>query len=165
MEFVGLFGGMALGLLGWYIGRAAARRNPGLDEMHEYIWRKARSVSWYVTLGAIYVLLILALFRIEIGLVPALAILLLVHLVSWAVAGVSFIARLTEGDGTGAGKAQRLLVMIIGMVFLIGFGIASVLLENWMMMLFSMIPISFMVILVYAQSRTRKDHEQPRDQA
>lgn len=37
MVYVGIYGGLIIGLLGWYFGRRAASKNRGLDEMHDYI--------------------------------------------------------------------------------------------------------------------------------
>jgi|HigsolmetaAR203D_1030402.scaffolds.fasta_scaffold00610_7 hypothetical protein len=155
MEFVGLFGGMAIGLMGWYFGRRAARKNRGLDEVHEFIWQKARSVSWYVTLAAIYVLLILGMFQIELGLIPALGILLLAHLGSWSIAGAILMARLVDGDHRESGRTQALLMTMIGIVLLIGFGLASALTGNWKFLLFSLFPVLFMMSITFFQVKAR----------
>jgi uncharacterized membrane protein YvlD (DUF360 family) len=163
MEFVGLFGGMALAIVGWYVGRVMAKKNHGLDEVNEYIWRKARSVSWYCTLAAIYVLMILGAFEFEIGLFPALGILLLVQLTSWALTGAWFMVKLTEGDHTESSKALPMLAMIIGLVLLICLGIISVFTRNWNFILLGFFSIWFMVIMTYTQSRLRKKQDQTRD--
>lgn len=156
MEYVGLLGGMALALLGLYIGRRAAKNRQGLDELHEHIWRKARSISWYFTLVAIYMLLILSMLDAGVRLIPALSILLLVHLGSWGVAGGMLMAKMVEDDPGEGGKTQLLLSIFIGIVFLIGFGIVSALTENWKFLLFSLFPIFTMIMVFYAQAMFRR---------
>lgn len=85
--FLGLIGGMIIGILGWYFGRRKARNNRALDELYNHIWQKAKSYSWYVTLAVIYILFSLLLFGIEMSLPMTLGILLMAHLMSWAVVG------------------------------------------------------------------------------
>ena len=156
MEYVGLFGGIVFALLGLYFGRRAAKKNRGLDELHDHIWQKARSISWYATLVAIYVLLILGIFEIEISLIPAVSLLLLVHVGSWGVSGGFLMARMTEGDVRESGKMQVVLSMLLGTVFLIGFGIVSVLTENWKFLLFSLLPIFVSIVIIYSQAMRRR---------
>jgi len=162
MEYVGLFGGIVFALLGLYFGRRAAKKNRGLDELHDHIWQKARSISWYITLVAIYVLLILSILKVEISLIPALGILLLVHMGSWGVTGGFLMAKMAEGDTQESGKMQMLLSMLIGTVFLIGFGIVSAVTGNWKFFLFSLFPIFLTVTITYSQvMRRKKQHENP----
>lgn len=85
---VGLFGGVLMGLTGWYFGRKKAAENRELDETHEYIWRKARSFSWYSTLVAIYIIFTLYLIGITMSIPMILSMLILVQLASWAIGGL-----------------------------------------------------------------------------
>lgn len=91
---VGLLGGMIIGLAGWYFGRKAAKKERGIDEVHNYIWQRARSYSWYITLVAIYVLFFLYIFGVAISVPAALAILIFIHLFSWAIIGMILSSRM-----------------------------------------------------------------------
>jgi len=153
MEYAGLLGGTALGLMGWLLGRAAARKKGGLDEVHRHVWRRARSASWYVTLIAIYVLLALGLLDVEIGLVPALAILMLVHLAGWSVSGAWFMAAMAEGDPAETRRTRLLLAAFIGIAILTGFAIVSALTGNWLFFLFSLVPVFFSTLLMHVAPR------------
>lgn len=84
---IGLISGIVFGLAGLYFGRKEAKKSRGLDEVNEHIWQKARSISWYVTLVVIYILLLLTLLGSSISLVKALSVLLIIHLFSWAIVG------------------------------------------------------------------------------
>lgn len=77
---LGLYGGMIMGLVGWWFGRKKARENRGLDEVHQHIWQKARSHSWYITLASIYFLFSLVIAGVEMSPAMILGILLLAHL-------------------------------------------------------------------------------------
>ncbi|WP_323652962.1 hypothetical protein [Lysinibacillus xylanilyticus] len=79
---------MICGILGWWFGRKKTRENRGLDELYYHIWQNAKSYSWYVTLGAIYVLFSLIMFGIELSNAMVLGILLLTHLGSWGIIGI-----------------------------------------------------------------------------
>ncbi|WP_404804070.1 hypothetical protein [Lysinibacillus sp. S1] len=85
---IGLYGGVIGGLLGWWFGRQKARKKRGLDELYYHIWQKARSYSWYVTLGALYVFFTLLNFGIELSTAMVLGILLLTHVASWGIIGI-----------------------------------------------------------------------------
>jgi len=95
---VGLLGGMICGLAGWYFGRRAAKKERGLDEVHDFIWQKARSYSWYVTLVILYVLFFLYVFGVAISVPVALGILMFVHLFSWAIIGVILSSNLYDEE-------------------------------------------------------------------
>lgn len=69
---IGLYGGMICGIIGWWFGRKKARGNRGLDEVHYHIWQKAKSYSWYVTLGAIYIFFSLLVFGIHVNIAMVL---------------------------------------------------------------------------------------------
>ena len=95
---VGLLGGMICGLAGWYFGRRSAKKERGLDEVHDFIWQKARSYSWYVTLVILYVLFFLYVFGVAISVPVALGILMFVHLFSWAIIGVILSSNLYDEE-------------------------------------------------------------------
>lgn len=75
----GLYGGAVFGILGWF-GRRLAKKQRGLDELHDHIWQKARSISWFFTLAAFYVLFSLVIFGVELKAAMVLGVMMLVHL-------------------------------------------------------------------------------------
>ena len=129
MEFVGVYGGLLCGILGWFFGRQQLRKKKGLDEMYYYVWGKAKSISWYFTVVALYILMSLVLFEIEIGTLPILAILLFVHLGSWAISGFILSAKLTEPNLTI--KNPKVMSTIICVTLLVSFTILSLVTSNW----------------------------------
>lgn len=98
---IGLIGGAICGLSGWYFGRRGARKQGELDEVHDHIWQKARSTSWYVTLIALYILFFLYAFGVPLSTPASLGLLLFAHLFSWAISGLilsSTIYNESKGD-------------------------------------------------------------------
>ncbi|TDL78768.1 hypothetical protein [Peribacillus frigoritolerans] len=86
--FIGVYGGMAAGLIGWWLGMYFAKKKRGIDEVFHFIEQKSRSISWILTIAAIYVLFTLLLFGVNISPAVLLSILLMVHLGSWGITKV-----------------------------------------------------------------------------
>ncbi len=85
---IGLFGGAFMGLVGLFLGRRLAKKQRGLDETHQHIWIKSRSIAWYATLFSIYILFTLHLIGIPLTVSLVLGILLFIHLGTWAIVGI-----------------------------------------------------------------------------
>ncbi len=135
---IGLYGGVIGGLLGWWFGRKKARKNRGLDELYYHIWQKARSYSWYVTLGALYVFFTLINFGITLSTAMVLGILLLTHLASWGIIGIILTINMFS---TAPLKPSRVKIGIIVFVTsIIVFTIISILTTNWLFLIFSIPP-------------------------
>jgi len=158
MVYVGIYGGLLIGLLGWYFGRVAARKKRGLDEMNTHIWSKARSTSWYFTAAAIYLLMTLEVTGMKLNLIPALSILLLVHLASWAIAGTFFSLNFISPDSP---NNVVILSAIIGATFLLIFAIISGLTGNWKFLLTAIPPVIMITLISIAQARLKK-HANPK---
>ena len=156
MEYVGLYGGMVIGFLGWFFGRRAAGKKRGLDEVYHFIWNKARSISWYFTFAAIYVMLILAISGIELNIIFALAILLFIHMGSWAITGAFYSSKMTQSD---AKRASLLLSLIIGIAILIIFAFISAAKGNWMFTVYSIPPVIMTTAITIAQSRKNNSEQ------
>lgn len=75
-----------------------AKKQRGLDEVHDHIWQKARSYSWYAILIAIYFLFFLYFFGLHLNTLAVLSIIILVHLLSWAIIGV-YLLLIVYTDG------------------------------------------------------------------
>ncbi|MEF2243643.1 hypothetical protein [Paenibacillus sp. IITD108] len=150
MEYVGLYGGMVLGFLGWFLGRRAAGKKRGLDEVYHFIWNKARSISWYFTFAAIYVMLMLALSGVQLNIIFALAILLFIHMGSWAITGAIYSFKMTQND---AKQSSILVSLLIGVATIIIFSFVSAATGNWMFTVVSLPPVIMMTAITFVQSR------------
>src|SRR5690625_1121496 len=89
---IGLYGGLLMGLGGWYFGRRQAKKQRALDETHDHIWKKARSISWYTTIIAIYILFSLYLVNVQLTIPMILGVLLFIQLGSWGISGIVLTA-------------------------------------------------------------------------
>lgn len=124
MEIGGLIGlsfGIVFGLIGLIFQRKRAEKRREVDEMHQHIWQKSRSISWYATLLVLYILLVLAMLGWIVSLIKALTLLLIVHSFSLAIAGSYLSSRFYVEE-----KADRQLqnfslglFIILGFVFII----------------------------------------------
>jgi len=135
---IGLYGGVIGGLLGWWFGRQKARKNRGLDELYYHIWQKARSYSWYVTLGALYVFFTLLNFGIELSTAMVLGILLLTHVASWGIIGIILTINMSSAAPLQPSRVKVGLFVFITSIIV--FTIISILTTNWLFLLFSIPP-------------------------
>lgn len=142
MAYIGLFGGLTIGILGWFFGRLQAKKNNGLDEMNSYIYTKARSISWYFTTVTIYILFSLALFDVTLSLILALAILLFVHLGSWGISAIILSTKLTidSENVNEVFKYRMILSITIGASCIVFFTIMSIVTGNWMFLVVAIPP-------------------------
>jgi len=155
MEYVGLYGGMVLGFLGWFLGRRAAGKKRGLDEVYYFIWNKARSISWYVTFAAIYIMLMLAISGVQLNIIFTLAILLFIHMGSWAITGAAYSFKMTQSD---AKQPSMMLSLLIGTTFIIIFGFISAATGNWM---YTVISVPMIIMITITLSQRHKNNSQP----
>jgi len=148
--FIGLYGGALMGLLGLFIGRVKARKERGLDELHDHIWQKSRSIAWYATLISIYILFSLHLFGFSLTVSSVLGMLMIVHIGTWGIGGaiLSFLlykeAELKVSD------------FLVGTLIIIGssllFTTVTIVTQNWLLLLM-IIPFSFVGYLFIHQSK------------
>ena len=137
---LGLYGGMLMGLLGWWFGRKKARENRGLDEVYQHIWQKARSYSWYMTLAAIYFLFSLVSVGVKMSPAMVLGILLLVQLASWGFSGVVISINMSVSNPVKLNRVKWTLIITTIAITL--FTILSITTNNWMILLLSIPPIA-----------------------
>lgn len=152
---IGLYGGVIGGLLGWWFGRQKARKNRGLDELYYHIWQKARSYSWYVTLGALYVFFTLLSFGIELSTAMVLGILLLTHVASWGIIGIMMTINMSSAAPLQPSRVK--VGLFVFMTSIIVFTIISLLTTNWLFLLFSIPPN--LIALFTALTPKQKDSE------
>lgn len=135
---IGLYGGMICGLLGWWFGRRAAKKNRGLDELYYHIWQKARSISWYVTLVAIYIFFSLIVFGIDLSPAMVLGLLLLTHLGSWGITGAILSFNMTSPEPFQISRVVTgVMIVTISMIV---FTILSIITKNWLFLILSIPP-------------------------
>ncbi|KOP79293.1 hypothetical protein AMS59_09730 [Lysinibacillus sp. FJAT-14745] len=152
---IGLYGGMICGILGWWFGRKKARENRGLDELYYHIWKNAKSYSWYVTLGAIYVLFSLIMFGIELSNAMVLGILLLTHLGSWGISGI--VLSISMSSTVPLQPSRVKLGILVVVTSIVVFMIISIITNNWMFLLLSIPPN--LIGLFTALTPKREDSE------
>lgn len=152
---IGLYGGIICGLFGWWFGRKKARKNRGLDELYYHIWQKARSYSWYVTLGVIYVFFSLIVFGIELSSAMVLGILLLAHLGSWGIIGAVLSNNMSSTVPLQPSRVKFGIIVVA--VSIIVFTTISILTNNWKFLLFSILPN--LIGLFNALTPNRKNSE------
>src|SRR5690625_4295705 len=148
--FIGLYGGALMGLLGVFFGRVKAKKERGLDELHDHIWQKSRSLSWYATLISIYILFSLHLFGIPLTISSVLGILMIVHVGTWGISGAIFSFLLySEIEIKVSDFLIGILIIIGAAVF---FTIITILTHNWLLLLMT-IPFSLVGYLFINQSK------------
>lgn len=154
---IGLFGGASFGVFGWWLGRRKAKKNRGLDEVHQYIWQKSRSISWYFTLAAIYLLFSLAIFGMEFRVAMVLGILLLVHMASWGISGIVLSINMQRTEPWRPSKvAIGIVIMAVNMIV---FTILSIVTSNWLFLIVSIPPtaIALFTLIIAPKEFTSED--------
>lgn len=135
---IGLYGGAIFAILGWWFGRRMAKKQRGLDELHEHIWQKARSISWFFTLAAIYVLFSLVIFGIELRAAMVLGVIMMVHMASWGFTGMILSINMNMTEPLKPSRVKFGISIVS--VSLILFTILSITTGNWWFLLASIPP-------------------------
>ncbi|MCT2534707.1 hypothetical protein NC661_04800 [Aquibacillus koreensis] len=155
LGMIGLYGGAAFGILGWWFGRRMAKKQRGLDELHDHIWQKARSISWYFTLGSTYVLFSLILFGIEIKAGMLLGIIMLVHMASWGIIGVILSINMNMTEPLKPSRVKFGISIVA--VSLIIFAILSITTGNWWFLIASIPPSTLGLISALTPDKSVTD--------
>lgn len=150
---IGLYGGMFCGLLGWWFGRKKARENRGLDELYYHIWQRARSYSWYATLGAIYVFFSLVMFGVELSVAMVLGLILITHIGSWAIIGIALTINMTVSPSKQLSRV-KIAWIVVACSFTL-FTILSIVTGNWLFLLWSILPniVALTTAIIPAQKK------------
>lgn len=149
---IGLYGGATFGLLAWWFGRRMAKKQRGLDELHDHIWQKARSIAWFFTLAAIYILFSLVVFGIELRAAMVLGIIMIVHIASWGITGVILSINMNMTEPLKPSRVKFGVTIVL--VSFIIFTILSISTGNWWFLLASIPPNVFGFIKALTPERS-----------
>lgn len=152
---IGLYGGATFGILGWWLGRHFAKKNRGLDELYYHIWQKDRSISWYFTLFAIYVLFSLVLFGINLSIAAVLGIIMLVHIASWGISGMILSMNYHRTEPIRLSELK--MNIVIAFITLLTFTIISIVTSNWKFLIASIPPAIFVTVSAFFPNHKRND--------
>lgn len=151
----GLFGGALMGFLGWWLGRKQANKNRGLDELYRYIWEKARSYTWYITLVVIYILFSLVAIGIEMSPAMVLGILLLSHMGGWGCIGIALSIHMSLSETAKSNEKTIGIIMITLIVIVCT--ILSIATKNWVVLFISIPPVAFIFFLTFILPKKNTD--------
>jgi hypothetical protein len=151
----GLYGGAILGILGWWFGRRMAAKQGGLDELYEHIWQKARSISWFFTLAAIYIFFSLLIFGVELNTAMVLGVILLVHFASWGFTGVVLSINMNMSEPLKPSRVKFGISIVA--ISLIIFTITSIITGNWFFLIASIPPNMIGLISALTPEKSTED--------
>ncbi|MBM7620027.1 hypothetical protein JOC95_001879 [Bacillus tianshenii] len=152
---VGLYGGAVAGILAWWFGRRMAKKQRGLDELHDHIWQKARAISWFFTLASSYLLFTLILFGIELKAGMILGVIILVHLASWAITGMVLSINMNMTEPLKPSRVKFGIAIVL--VSLIIFTILSITTGNWWFLIASIPPTIIGVLCALASEISNEE--------
>ncbi|MFD2130142.1 hypothetical protein ACFSKI_02570 [Pseudogracilibacillus auburnensis] len=150
---LGLYGGLFCGVLGWYFGRKKAAKQRGLDEVHEHIWQKAKSFSWYITIITIYFLFTLYVLGVTLHVPAVLGILMLVQMASWGFGGAVLTGLMFSGKEIDSNFIIGITVIVLSVLLFVILAIVS---DSWLF-LFGSIPFSVIGLYFIRQSKSKED--------
>ncbi|WP_404469580.1 hypothetical protein [Sutcliffiella horikoshii] len=152
---VGLYGGAVIGILAWWFGRRMAKKQRGLDELHDHIWQKARGISWFFTLASIYLLFTLIMFGMELSPAIVLAVIMVVHMTSWGFTGMILSINMNMSEPLKPSKV-KFGIFIVAMS-VICFGILSITTGNWWFLLASVPPNTIGIIFALTPEKSSEE--------
>lgn len=136
---IALYGGAAISILCWWFGRYLVKKQRGLDELHEHIWQKARSIAWFFTLASIYILFSLIIFGVEIKASMVLAVILTVHLLSWGFTGMILSINMNRAEPLNPSRIKfGISIVAISLIIFITISTTT---GNWWFLIASIPPI------------------------
>lgn len=151
---LGVYGGLLCGILGWYFGRRKAKKNNGIDELYHFLLGKSHSFTWYMTLGALYVLMSLYIFGIDIGVMPTLSIVLLVHVGGWGTSLIILNAKYSD-ESFSLSKLRNIFVIIICAVLATLFLVISILQEDWRFIIGAVVPVVISILMLISHAKEK----------
>ncbi|WP_339148977.1 MULTISPECIES: hypothetical protein [unclassified Sutcliffiella] len=152
---VGLYGGAVIGILAWWFGRRMAKKQRGLDELHDHIWQKARAISWFFTLASMYILFTLVIFGMELTAAMVLGVVMLVHFASWGITGVVLSINMNMEEPLKPSRVKFGIATVA--LSLLLFLVLSIATDNWWFLLASVPPT--LIGLIWALTPERGSEE------
>ena len=152
---VGLYGGAVIGILAWWFGRRMAKKQRGLDELHDHIWQKARSISWFFTLASIYLLFTLIMFGMELSPAIVLAVIMVVHMTSWGFTGMILSINMNMSEPLKPSKVKFGIFIVA--LSVICFAILSITTGNWWFLLASVPPNTIGIIFALTPEKSSEE--------
>lgn len=152
---VGLYGGAVIGILAWWFGRRMAKKQRGLDELHDHIWQKARAISWFFTLASIYLLFTLIMFGMELSPAIVLAVIMVVHMTSWGFTGMIFSINMNMSEPLKPSKVKFGIFIVA--LSVICFAILSITTGNWWFLLASVPPNTIGIIFALTPEKSSEE--------
>lgn len=140
---LGLYGGLLCGVLGWYFGRRKGEKNRENDEVRDHVFKTARSISWFATIGTIYIMFTLLGVGIELSIAPTLGILMLVQMASWGISAAVLSYYYSVEKVPNFNPFIGLIIIVVPAILFI---IIAIIAENW---LFLLCPIPLGIIGIY----------------
>ncbi|NMH73581.1 hypothetical protein HF078_10880 [Bacillus sp. RO2] len=135
---LGLYGGAVIGILAWWFGRRMAKKQGGLDELHDHIWQKARAISWFFSLASMYILFTLIMFDMELRAGMVLGVIMLVHMASWGITGVILSINMSMSEPLKPSRVKMGIAIVA--VSLLIFLVLSIATGIWWFLLASVPP-------------------------
>lgn len=152
---IGLYGGAMIGILGWWFGRRMSKKQRGLDELHDHIWQKARSISWFFSLASMYILFTLIMFGMELRAAMVLGVIMLVHFASWGITGVILSINMNMEEPLKPSRVKSGLAIVV--LSLLLFTVLSVVTGNWWILLASVPPTTIGLIWVLTPEKSSEE--------
>ncbi|WP_404460781.1 hypothetical protein [Sutcliffiella horikoshii] len=152
---VGLYGGAVIGIIAWWFGRRMAKKQRGLDELHDHIWQKARSISWFFTLASLYILFTLIMFGMELRAAMVLGVIMLVHFASWGITGVVLSINMNMEEPLKPSKVKFGIFIVA--LSVICFGILSITTGIWWFLLASVPPNTIGIIFALTPEKSSEE--------
>lgn len=152
---IGLYGGAVIGILAWWFGRRMAKQQRGLDELHDHIWQKARSISWFFSLASMYILFTLIMFGMELRAAMVLGVIMLVHFASWGITGVILSINMNMEEPLKPSKVKFGIAIVA--LSVICFGILSITTGIWWFLLASVPPNTIGIIFALTPEKSSEE--------
>lgn len=116
---IGLFFGSLVAGVAWLYFRRLAKEKAFEDELYQEIQRRSFTLSWYISFGAVYVMLVISLLGGSLTALKVISIIFLVQIFSF-VSVLSYLQLKIFGETK---EGQQLSFVVLFMFILLGFGL------------------------------------------
>lgn len=116
---IGLFFGSLVAAVAWLYFRRLAKEKAFEDELYQEIQRRSFTLSWYISFGAVYVMLVISLLGGSLTALKVISIIFLVQIFSF-VSVLSYLQLKIFGETK---EGQQLSFVVLFMFILLGFGL------------------------------------------